>query len=117
MRIKKLAIAVTFHFVENRIQYLEKIASQFSLLADSVLIHIFTNIEDGNQKSLIANVVNKSCKLDNNIHTPTYLGHPYLLTWSHFYIFRQLFDKDDSITHFMYLEDDILVAPKILSIG
>jgi hypothetical protein len=112
MRIKKLAIAVTFHYVESRIQYLEKIASQFFLLADSVIIHIFTNTEDGNQKSLIDNVVNKGRKLDINIHTPTYLGHPYLLTWSHFYIFRQLFDKDESITHFMYLEDDIYVTPK-----
>ena len=63
MTIKKLAIAVTFHYEESRLQYLEKIASQFSLLADSVLVHIFTNTSDSNKKSLIDNAVNKDLSL------------------------------------------------------
>ena len=112
MTIKKLAIAVTFHYEESRLQYLEKIASQFSLLADSVLVHIFTNTSDSNKKSLIDNAVNKDRKSDIYIHTPTYLGHPYLLTWSHLFVFRELFNKDESITHFLYLEDDICVTQK-----
>ena len=112
MKIEKLAIAVTFYFKQDRIQYLKKIASQFSLLANKVLIHIFTSSDDADKKLLIKNAVNSHCSLDVKIHTPTYLGHPYLLTWSHFYIFRELFFGDQSITHFMYLEDDIYVTQK-----
>jgi hypothetical protein len=112
MKIEKLAIAISFHYREDRIQYLEKIASQFSLLAHKVLIHIFTNVGDDDKKLLIMNTINLERKLAVEIHTPTYLGHPYLLTWSHFCIFRELFYRDKSISHFMYLEDDIYLTPK-----
>lgn len=44
------------------------------------------------------------------IHTPNYLGHPYLLSWSHFSIFRKSISDDTSITHFMYVEDDIYIS-------
>jgi len=112
MKIQKLAIAVTFHYVEDRIQYLEKIAAQFHLLADEVLVHIFTNEKDVNKTHKIMSAVKQGRELEVEIHTPTYLGHPYLLTWSHLYTFRESFNSDQSITHFMYLEDDILITEK-----
>jgi hypothetical protein len=56
--------------------------------------------------------VKQDRKLAVEIHTPTYLGHPYLLAWSHLYTFRESFNTDESITHFMYLEDDILITEK-----
>jgi hypothetical protein len=115
MRIKKLAIAVTFHYAETRLKYLEKISTQFHLLADEVLVHVFTNVNDEDKKYRILNAVNQSPKLQLEIHTPTYLGHPYLLTWCHFYIFRKLFYEGDTITHFMYLEDDIFITPLNIS--
>jgi hypothetical protein len=34
MRIKKLAIAVSFHYAETRLEYLQKIYTKFHLLAD-----------------------------------------------------------------------------------
>jgi hypothetical protein len=112
MRIKKLAIAVTFHYVEDRIKYLEKIATQFPLLADEVLVHVFTNENDMDKSINIMNAVKQGRTLAVEIHTPTYLGHPYLLTWCHLYTFRELFNSDESITHFMYVEDDIFITPK-----
>lgn len=108
----KLAIAVTFHYVEERLRYLNKVASQFHLLADETTIHIFTNAEGYVKKHRILKAVDPENKLNVQLHTPTYLGHPYLLTWSHFYVFRKLFESDKLITHFMYLEDDILITPK-----
>lgn len=112
MKIKNLAIAVTFHYVEDRIQYLEKIATQFALLADQISVHIFTNIDDSDKKLRIADAINPESKYAIEIHSPTYLGHPYLLAWSHFFIFRKIFDTDESVTHFLYVEDDIFIAQK-----
>ncbi|MBU3560435.1 hypothetical protein [Polynucleobacter hallstattensis] len=112
MEIKKLAIAVTFHYASDRIKYLEKIATQFNSLGNEVFVHIFTN-ENGVDKMLnIMRAVKQDRELAVNIHTPTYLGHPYLLTWSHFHTFRELFNTDESISHFMYLEDDIFITKK-----
>jgi hypothetical protein len=112
MKIEKLAIAVTFHYVEDRIKYLEKIAAQFHLLANEIFVHIFTNEKDADKTLKIMDAVKQDRKLAVEIHTPTYLGHPYLLTWSHLYTFRECFNTDKSITHFMYLEDDILITEK-----
>jgi hypothetical protein len=46
-------------------------------------------------------------KVNIKIVTPKYLGHPYLLTWSHLDVFRKMYKIDDNISHFMYLEDDV----------
>ncbi|MBT8607872.1 hypothetical protein G6656_06220 [Polynucleobacter paneuropaeus] len=111
IRIKKLAIAVTFHYNEDRLQYLRKISEEFPLLAESVCVHVFTNKGDRDKKEIIAETVRQGRDFDVQVHTPTYLGHPFLLTWCHFYVFRTLFESNKDITHFMYLEDDILVKP------
>jgi hypothetical protein len=110
MKIKKLVIAVTFHYKEERIKYLEKIASQFHLLSDELSVHIFTNQSDEYKKLMLIGHVKQSRNFEVEIHTPTYLGHAKLLTWSHLYFFRKLFNSDLSISHFMYLEDDIFIT-------
>jgi len=52
-----------------------------------------------------------SLKINNyKILSPTYLGHPFLLTWSHLSIFREVFESDTSASHFLYLEDDICIS-------
>jgi len=38
------------------------------------------------------------------------MGHPYFLPWGHLPVFKQYFSSDLSISHFMYLEDDIKVT-------
>lgn len=75
-------------------------------------MHIFTNENDADAILNIIKTVKQNRQLLVETHTPTYLGHPYLLTWSHFHTFRKLFESDQSITHFMYLEDDIFITPK-----
>jgi hypothetical protein len=110
MSIKKIAIAVTFHYVESRLKYLAMISTQFHTLADEVLVYVFTNVSDDQKLSQILLAVKQNRYLSVEIHTPTYIGHPKLLTWSHFFIFKSVFNNDPSITHFMYLEDDILIT-------
>ena len=104
---KHLAIAVTFHFVEDRLKYLAMLAEHFTSLADKVTVYIITNRREKKELNLIADAV-RGQGFDINFLTPIGLGHPFLLTWSHFVAFRTLM-QDESVSHFMYLEDDILV--------
>ncbi len=104
---KKLIICVTFHYNEERLQYLRRISQHFGELAADVIVYIVTNTEDQDQLKAINSAVDQT-QGSVSIASPRLLGHPYLLPWSHFAIVRQLFD-DRSISHFMYLEDDILV--------
>ena len=107
-KIDKLAIAVTFYYVEHRLCYLSKISSYFDSLADNVEVFIFTNTQEEElQKKIQDSIARFDFKF--KILVPKLLGHPYLLPWSHLGFFAQLFADDFSISHFMYLEDDICV--------
>lgn len=104
---KKLAIAVTFFYVESRLTYLRRISRHFSSLADIVEIYLVTNARDAERKRKISDIFS-NYDLTCRIVVPHLLGHPYLLTWTHLEVFRQIFN-DTSISHFMYVEDDTLV--------
>ncbi len=100
----KLAIFVTFHFAEARLPYLRAICKEFTSLGDSVKAHIFTN--DAKQHATIQAAVAWP-GLEIEILSPTLLGHPYLLTWCHLAKARELHETDKTISHFLYIEDDI----------
>jgi hypothetical protein len=102
----KLAICVTFHYVETRLKYLAALSSRFGSLAQSVAATIVTNTGSAGHHAQISEIFRKD-GVDIAIFTPTGLGHPFLLTWSHFVVMREKF-KDASFTHFLYLEDDLL---------
>ena len=105
---RKLAICVAFHFVEERLQYLDTISNHFSSLAEELTVVIVTNSNDpGNLSKTNAVLEGKGFEFDYLI--PTGLGHPFLLTWTHFVDFKEKI-KDPSFTHFMYLEDDIQIT-------
>jgi hypothetical protein len=105
----KLLICVTFYFVSERLAYLRKIASTFANLADIVEVFIITNSID--KKTHILQSL-ADYDLNVKIVSPFLLGHPFLLTWCHFDIFRRVFHSDTTVTHFLYLEDDIYVTPE-----
>lgn len=111
--IQKLVIAVSFHYVEERLKYLSKIALDFPLLANQIYVFIVTNTEDPEHHKMIRSALGKNFQFE--IYVPKLLGHPYLLTWCHFDIFRKYFNIDEKITHFMYIEDDIHIRQKNIS--
>ncbi len=104
---KKLAICVSFHFVEHRLKYLNTISDQFAELADEVVVHIITNTQNVIEQDKIRETV-KDKGYEYDLFIPTGLGHPYLLTWSHLAVFKEQI-LDESYTHFLYVEDDILI--------
>lgn len=104
---EKLAICVAFHFVAERLQYLDMISDHFSDLSQDLTVFIVTNSSEGANLEQIRGVLDGK-GFEYDFFIPTGLGHPFLLTWSHFAVFRDLINEE-TITHFMYLEDDILV--------
>ncbi len=105
--ISNLLIGVTFHFVEERLEFLNKISEFFLQLSRNTRVFIVTNTESlDNHKKIVSAV-----KADIEIYVPKFIGHPYLLTWAHLDVFRNFFQTEQHITHFMYLEDDILITP------
>lgn len=102
----KLAICIVFHYVEARLEYLAKLGARFASLAQEVVATVVTNSDSQEHRRRIAAVCpDKSVEF--SIFTPKRLDHPYLLPWTHFEVMREKV-KDESITHFMYLEDDLL---------
>lgn len=104
--IQRLAIAVTVLYVPARLPFLARIAEHFHELADSVLVFVVTNTELPAERDAIRQTMGKQ---DHRIVSPTLLGHPFLLPWCHHDVFRKVLATDPSVTHFMYLEDDIEV--------
>jgi len=102
-----LCIAIALHFREEILPYVARSSEEFAKLARQVTVHIMTNTSHTEEKKAIASVL-AGKGFSYFIHTPSYLGHPYLLTWSHLGLFREQFSQDSSISHFLYLEDDVL---------
>ena len=111
---KKLLISVTCFFNEDRLQYLKKISDHFSELADEVIVYVITNTRNESELDLINNVLSGK-GFDFKIFTPHGLGHSYLLPWAHFEIVSANI-LDQSYTHFMYVEDDILIKRENIQI-
>jgi hypothetical protein len=106
--IRRLAICVTFHYVEQRLVYLRQIASHFASLADEVDVTIVTNTTDADETQRALETLPPQLA-QRAIHASPGLGHPYLLPWSHFVVMRRKIE-DPSFTHFLYVEDDLCVT-------
>ena len=109
-RIQTLEIAVTFHFVEHRLDYLWQVAAQFGDLAAHVGVTVVTNAQEASDQERIRSLFTDAA-VQLRIAVPQLLGHPKLLTWCHRAVLKERFEQDATVTHFMYLEDDICVRP------
>ena len=104
----KLAVCITFHYSEHRLQYFAEVCKGLEDISPVVILTVITNTSDQDELLKIQSCMDTS-KLDFEFFIPHGLGHPYLLAWSHLDIFRKQFD-DISFTHFLYVEDDIKVT-------
>lgn len=100
-----LAACVTFHFAAERLPYLSKTVSNYIGLARKTDVFVVTNISDTDR---IWDVLPHS-RNDLSLHfvTPSGLGHPFLLAWTHREVFREV-HACGAASHFLYSEDDLL---------
>ena len=99
----KLAISICCHFKEERLQYLEKMSSQFAKLASEVLVIIVSNTNKPEELSQFDAVLRHK-GFEYRFFTPDTLGHPLLLTWAHFPVFKELL-ADESFSCLLYTSD------------
>ena len=102
---KHVIVCVCFYFKTNRLDQLKKVCENLQNIGNKVEIKIVT---DGELKDFpnYSEIIKNDNKIE--IHNVKNLYHPYLLPWAHFVIMREKI-KNDSFSHFMYLEDDILI--------
>ena len=103
---QKLLVAVTFFFVDSRLQILKRVLEEVAELAPYLKLLLITNSSLGKDIFELKKIIPNT--LDHEIHVPSLLGHPYLLTWSHLDLFRDHFFGPDNFSHYLYLEDDLL---------
>ncbi len=104
----KFAVCVTFFYGEARLGFLKKTCSDFPSFAPQVKVVIVTNTHREEELARVRETLADS-KLDYEIFQARDLGHPFLLPWTHFVVFRRMFE-DASFTHFLYVEDDLYIS-------
>jgi hypothetical protein len=105
--ITNLVVCVTFHFSVDRLIYLDKVTSSLDNLANNVRLFIVTNTDEKSNLELIREYT-KTRKF--TISSSLNLEHPFLLTQEHVKIFRNQYEENENVSHFMYLEDDIFIT-------
>jgi hypothetical protein len=99
----KLAAIIGFFYNETKLPILFKVCESLVKISNKSEIYILTNSISPSQKEKIENGVDEKIKIifiDEIVHNR-------LLPWYHLNLMRKLYDKEE-ITHFLYLEDDIL---------
>jgi len=100
----KLIVHIAFHFVEDRVKYLETIITNlqsYEFLQIDIVID--TNSTEA-MKKVSFEKTHSNTSITFRVHND--LSHPYLLTWRHRSSMSESLDDYD---YFMYLEDDIYV--------
>lgn len=97
----RFSVHITFHFVRERIRFLNRIISECGSYPGTADIFIHTNVQF-NSNLLFEHTTGKLNLIVHDMRGQ----NPYLLTWKCRGLLRELKDDYDV---FMYLEDDILV--------
>ena len=106
-----LLAAVTFHFRRDRVALLAEVAKPLSLIANRFILVVVTNTLNKDDTQYMHETLSAAGAVPQFM-VPTGLGHPYLLTWSHIPLFKKFLSSSEPISHFLYLEDDIVLEPK-----
>ncbi len=111
LRDAYMLTAITFHYVTARLPFLRSVVAEQASLAARVTVHVFTNTHDPVElRNIESCVPPKSDNFDYRIIPVPPQAHPYFLTWTHKQSLRVDFAQNPAFTHFMYIEDDILVT-------
>ena len=107
----QVLVAITFHFAEQRLTYLEDVLRSLAAFAvQRKHIVIYTNSGDASQHLQIGQAMTRAglkSGADAEIIAENSLPHPFELTWCHKRLIADVFRAKGSLfTHFIYLEDD-----------
>ena len=89
--VAEIAVAITFHYRDVRLKYLELTCSSLAGMQQNFRVHVMTNAGE-RQTDRVSELLDR-IGITYEIHHPTLLGHSYLLSCSHLAIFRELLKK------------------------
>jgi len=105
--LQSLVICITFYYDPERITYLRTIIHHYIGIASKTHIYIVTNTS--NYKYIELSLVDLPDNIFFEFITPSGIGHPFLLTWTHREILRSVATSGKA-SHFLYTEDDLLLG-------
>jgi len=110
----QLYTVIAFHYVENRLQYLEQtLSSLIDINTDHTKIVIQTNdVTDKQFKKMKMLSSHQPKNVEIEIEPVRDLKDPFMLTWAH--KCRMLDFKESTYTHFAYLEDDMVLTQDLV---
>ena len=110
LKLEKLLVGITFfnYLDDQRYEIFKKISENLDELCNNIKIIIITVPIDDTIKAKIINCF--KANFDIQISERKINSNPYLLTWEHLKLFKQHFENDFSISHFLYLEDDHIIT-------
>ena len=108
---KKISACIAFSFKEERLDFLTKICKNLENINDNIDLTIVVNQLGFTKRDLITKKISEASSLKINFFCPQNLLDPRLLPLAHYEIVREKI-KSKEFTHFLYLEDDILINEK-----
>ena len=105
---KKISIVICFHFNKKKITNLQKICANINNFKFSKNVSIITNNISKINHNLLEKKLNNKLKNFNIIKIEN-IPEPNLLPWYCLDFMKKSYKKDKSFSHFLYLEDDILI--------
>ena len=107
----KIAICITFFYRKNREKYILEVINSLLEFSIPIDLTVVSNNITSDFENELKIYVSKKSTFNLSLFSPIGLGHPFLLSWSHYSIFEEKI-KDPTFTHFIYLEDDIKFTQK-----
>jgi len=117
----RILVAVTFHFRESRLQYLFQVVRALcEFPVEALDVVVTTNVDHEVALKQINDLCRPLCqpfparqesKITFSIESFPNLPDPWLLPWSHKHLIADRFlARESTYTHFIYVEDDILLS-------
>lgn len=117
----RILVSINFHYSAARLEYLFGVIRALSEYPVEILdIIVVTNVDNEEKLSNIRTLCEpllealpsrQSSKKTLSFKSVTNLSNPWLLPWSHKPLISEIFMAKESLyTHFIYLEDDILLS-------
>ena len=108
----KILVSVTFHYVGARLAFLEEVLRELSQFGVAQLdVIVITNTHQPGEIDTLSELCNQFSseqKCFSAYVNTSIMTHPFLLTWCHKKLIREVFlASPNTYTHFVYLEDDI----------
>jgi len=103
----KFVAAITFYYNESKIDNLMKVCKSLSEISNDSEIYIFSN----KYSEFLVSKFKKNLNININFEIINQPVNERLLPWYHVNLMRNFFNRTE-ITHFIYLEDDILLSKK-----